>query len=146
MGFMDKAKAFADQAASKIDSVVADATAPSSVKAAEAALRDLGVLAYLEATGRAPADSAEQRERCLAVIRQTESEAAGQLNLQLSPPPAAPPPAPGVAGQASPPPPTGVGTPPPPPPGAGTPPPTGAVPPPPPPGSVPPPPPPGAAG
>ena len=54
MGFLDKAKTFADQAASKIDAAVSDATASPSTKQAESAVRDLGVLAYLEATGRAP--------------------------------------------------------------------------------------------
>lgn len=112
MGFMDKAKALADQAASKIDTAVSSATAPSNVKAAEDALRDLGVLAYLEATGRAPQEIGEERERCMGIVWQTESEVGEKLRLTLTPPPPPPPPPPS---QPVPPPPAGVAPPPPPP-------------------------------
>lgn len=144
MGFLDKAKTLADQAIAKADEAMNSATtgaAPS--KQGDAYLRDLGVLAYLESTGRAPADLDEQRQRCLTSLGQLEAQ--GPLNLamgSLAPPPpgaAGAPPAPGAA--AAPPPP-GASAPPPAPGTVAPPPPPGSVAPPPPPGSVAPPPPP----
>lgn len=144
MGFLDKAKALGEQAMAKADtalnSIDSSTAGGVSAKQAEPYLRDLGVLAYLEQTGRSPADAGAQRDRCLQAISQIESQTA--LNLAMTsaapPPPgqaAAAPPPPGQAA-AAPPPPGQVA--PPPPPGGG-----GAVPPPPAPGTVAPPPPPG---
>ena len=155
MSFFERAKAAANDLAAKADAEMKKAgistpggtglTGGSAGGGADRALRDLGVLAYLEATGR-PASSAD-RDRVLATLRELESS--GRLGpLTVSPPaygaPGAPPPPPGAAGasaahSAAPPPPPG-GTPPPPPPPGGTPPP------PPPPGGTPPPPPPPGAG
>lgn len=127
MGFLDKAKVLADQAMAKADEAMNSATSGASGgKQADAYFRDLGVLAYLESSGRSPADVADQRERCMTALGQLEAQ--GPLNLtmgSLAPPP------PGAAA-AAPPPPGSVAPPPPP----------GSVAPPPPPGSVAPPPPP----
>lgn len=146
MGFLDKAKGLADQAIAKADEAMNSATGSAgpggagSSKQADAYLRDLGALAYLESTGRAPADLAEQRERCTSALGQLESQ--GPVNFamtSLAPPPpgtaggAPPPPGAAAAAAAAPPPPPGAVAPPPPP---------GAVAPPPPPGTVSPPPPP----
>ena len=140
MGFLDKAKAAANEMVAKADSALSSAegglAGGTSPKQAEPLLRDLGVLAYLEATGRPPADADEQRRRCVEGIQGIES--ATTLNLQLS---TVPPPAPGTtagAAPGAPPPPPGQAAPPPP--GAASPGDEGA--PPPPGGSVPPPPPP----
>lgn len=172
MGFLDKAKVLADQAVAKADAAMGSATGGPSPKQADGYLHDLGVIAYLEATGRAPADSEEQRQRCVAAIQQVEGQVALNFALTTVAPPApgaaatgpapfgsAVPPAPAAPGAAAapPPPPGGVAAPPPPagapvaPPPApatpapATPPPAPAAPiaPPPPPGSVAPPPPPG---
>ena len=155
MGFLDKAKALADQAAAKVDEAVTTATSSVSgpttgtsysgtsargAQEADAYFRDLGVLAYLQETSRSPADAEEQRQRCLAAIRAAESQ--GKVNLTMSsiaPPGPLVPPPPGAAAQAaqaaSAVPPPGSVTPPPP--GSvGAPPPPGSVAPPPPPGSV----------
>ena len=107
MGFLDKAKALADQAAAKVDEAVNTATSSQGAKQADPYLRDLGVLAYLQESGRSPADAKEQRERCLAAIHAAESQ--GAINLAMSS--VAPPPPGGVA---PPPPPGGVAPPPPP--------------------------------
>jgi hypothetical protein len=147
MGFLDKAKVLADQAIAKADEAMNSATtgaAPS--KQGDAYLRDLGVLAYLESTGRPPADIAEQRERCMTALGQLEAQ--GPLNLAMG---SLAPPAPGVAagappapGTVAPPPPPGAAAPPPPPGSVAPPPAPGAVPAPPAPGTVPAPPPPGS--
>lgn len=129
MGFLDKAKTLADQAIAKADEAMNTTTGASGAKQAEPFLRDLGVLALLEATGRAPVDLADQRQRCLTALGQIEAQ--GPVNLAMT---SMAPPAPGVAGGA-----------PPPPGAAAAPPPPGSVAPPPPPGSVSPPPAPGAA-
>jgi hypothetical protein len=144
MGFLDKAKAAAETAMTKADAALSNVDTSlgggPSPKQAEPYFRDLGVLAYLEATGRAPADADEQRQRCLTAVQQLE----GQTTLNFALSSAAPPP-PGAAATAPPPP--GAGAVPPPPPGESAPPPPpppGSVAPPPPPGSVAPPPPPGS--
>lgn len=127
MGFLDKAKVLADQALAKADEAMNSATTGATgAKQGDAYLRDLGVLAYLESTGRAPADLAQQRERCVTALGQLESQ--GPLDLTM--------------GSLAPPPPPGSVAPPPPPGSVAPPPPPGSVAPPPPPGSVPPPPPP----
>ena len=148
MGFLDKAKAAANDLAAKADSAINSAETSFaggvSAKQAEPYLRDLGVLAYLEATGRAPEGAEAERQRCIDAIGPIESQSS--LNLQLSSaappapgtagtPPAAPPPPPGGAASTPPPPPPGGTEAPPPPGGTEAPPPPGA-------GSVPPPPPP----
>lgn len=147
MGFLDKAKVLADQALAKADEAMNSATTGATgSKQGDAHLRDLGVLAYLESTGRAPADLAQQRERCMTALGQLEAQGPLDLTMgSLAPPPpgvaAGAPPPPGAA--AAPPPPGAAAAPPPPPGGAvAPPPPPGAVAPPPPPGSVAPPPPP----
>ncbi|WP_121254851.1 hypothetical protein [Nocardioides ferulae] len=107
MGFLDKAKAAADQLAAKADTALSNSglSGPAAANP-EKLLRDLGVLAYLEETGR-PA-SAEERERVLTALRGLESGGA-QLNFTLhtaAPAPGTVPPPPG-AGTAAPPPPPG---------------------------------------
>ena len=110
MGFLDKAKAAANELAAKADTALANSGLGGSGAAVspEKLLRDLGVVAYLEAAGR-PAPEGE-RERLVAAL--SEHEKAGTLparGLQTTPPPtaaAAPP-----AGGAVPPPP-GAMTPP----------------------------------
>ncbi len=90
---MDKARAAASDLAAKADS----ARASSSGGETDRYLRDLGVLAYLEASGR-PA-SPEDRERVMGALRGMEARGAiGTLTLQTSAPPppggGVPPPAP----------------------------------------------------
>ncbi len=124
MGFLDKAKGLADQAMAKADEAMNSATTASPSKQGEAYLHDLGVLAYLESVGRAPADLDEQRQRCLSGLGQIESHA--PLNLAMTS--VAPPPPGAAAGVTAPPPPPGAAvSAPPPPPGAVAPPPPGAV-------------------
>lgn len=159
MSFFERAKAAASDLAAKADVEMKKAgistpggtglTGGAAGGGADRALRDLGVLAYLEATGRAA--SAADRERLLATLRELESS--GRLGpLTVTPPaygaPGTPPPPPGAAASAAmstaPPPPPGGTPPPPPPPGAAPPPPPPSPPAPEttPPGSTPPPPPP----
>lgn len=107
MGFLDKAKAAATDLAAKADTALAGAglggpggPGMSPGGDADAHLRDLGVLAYLDATGR-PADAGE-RERVLAALRRLEEQGAVRsltLRTTAAPGPGAPPPAPGQAGQ-----------------------------------------------
>jgi hypothetical protein len=81
-------------------------------KEAERLLRDLGVLAYLEAAGRPAA--AEERDRVMESLRQLEAN--GQIGpLTVSPPapPTPPPPGAAAAGYAAPPPPSSAPPPPP---------------------------------
>lgn len=149
MSFFERAKAAAGDFAAKADTALANAGlsgGPATNRDAERLLHDLGVIAYLKATGRPVAP--DERERVLGSLRRFEE--AGQIGpLTVSPPAPAAPPPPGAAAQgyAAPPPPPGAAATPPPPPGAGAPaatpqdPPTqseGVVPP----GSTPPPPPP----
>lgn len=144
MGFLDKAKAVATDAAAKANTALSSTMGSlqgtgTGGPAPDALLHDLGVLAYLEATGREA--SADERARVLGQLQ--EAERAGALRsfaLRTAVPPA--PPAPGMAGTVPPPP---GGTVPPPPGGAPVPPPPpgGASVPPPPPGGAPVPPPPG---
>jgi hypothetical protein len=120
MGFLDKAKAAANDLASKADAALGSAESSmaggASPKQAEPLIRDLGVIAYLESTGRVPEDADTQRQRCVDGIQAIEQQTA--LNLQLT---SAPPPAPGTAGAPPAPataPPAPAAAPPPPPPGA----------------------------
>lgn len=146
MGFLDKAKAAATELSAKADAAMTQAgintpgTSGTSA-GADRLLRDLGVLAYLEATGR-PLPEGE-RDRVMAGLQEAEQQGAlGSFALRTTPPPAPgmagagagmssspvapPPPPPGQPQQASPtqaaPPPPAATTPPPPP-GASTPPP-----------------------
>jgi hypothetical protein len=128
MGFLDNAKAAASNLAAKADSALNSATTGGPKPAdIDKYFRDLGVLTYLELTGR-PADAAE-RERVLGTLRDFDGQGAlRSFALQTTPPPApgmagAVPPAPGMAGATPPPPMPGAVTPPPPMPGAVTPPP-----------------------
>lgn len=139
MGFLDKAKAAATELAAKADGALASsgmAGPAAAAKQADRLFRDLGVLAYLEATGR-PVDTAA-RQRLLTELGAVEGQGgipSFALHTNAPPPPgmagqggyAAPPP-PGMAGQAGSGGPGGYAAPPPPPP-----PPGGATPPPPPP-------------
>ncbi len=111
MGFLDKAKAAANELATKADTALANSGLGGTGAAVspEKLLRDLGVVTYLEAAGR-PAPEGE-RERLVAALG--ELERAGTLPalaLQTTPPPvgAAPQPAAGAA------PPRDAGAPPPP--------------------------------
>lgn len=111
MGFLDKAKAAAGDLAAKADSALGSVAGGSSGPRpgeVDRYLRDLGLLTYLEATGR-PADAGE-RARVTEAIRGLE--AAGGLGSHALH--TAPPPAPGVAAAgATAPPPPGAATPPP---------------------------------
>ena len=111
MGFLDKAKAAANELAAKADTALANSGLGGSGAAVspEKLLRDLGVIAYLEAAGRAAPEG--ERERIVAALG--ELERAGTLPalvLQTTPQPATgatPPPAgtvPPPAGGMAPPP------------------------------------------
>ena len=132
MGFLDKAKAAADNLAAKADEAISGATSgPQAGPPPEKCFRDLGMLAYLEATGRD--FPAAERERLLTALR--DAEGRGPLNLTLqtaAPPPAAVPPPPGAGVPPPPPGPGAAQAPAPPAPGATAPPPPSAPPPPPP--------------
>ena len=105
MGFLDKAKAAANELATKADTALSGAglggPGTSSGGDADAHLRDLGVLTYLEATGR-PADDAE-RGRVLAALQRMEQQGSlRSLSLRTTAAPPAPgsgpvPPPPGQA-------------------------------------------------
>ena len=127
MGFLDKAKAAASDLAAKADTALNSAGGGAGAGGPKAGdtdkyFHDLGVLSYLEATGR-PADPAE-RERVMGALQQLDqSGAIRSFALQTTPPPAPGmagqvPPAPGMASQAPPPMPGMGGTTPPPMPGA----------------------------
>lgn len=130
MGFLDKAKAAANELAAKADTALANSGlgGPGAAVSPEKLLRDLGVVAYLEATGRTAPEG--ERERLLAALG--ELETAGTLPALVlqttpAPPAAAAPPAGAV------PPAPGAATPPPAPPSPAAPPPSTTVAPPPPP-------------
>ena len=138
MGFLDKAKAAATDLAAKADTALSNsglgAPKPPGAGDAERYFRDLGVLTYLEASGRA-ADP-DERARVMTALQELESHGAVRSFALHT----APPPAPGMAGAGTygtVPPPPGVGTAVPPPPGGASPqwqapPPAAAAPPPPP--------------
>lgn len=140
MGFLDDLKKGANDLATSVNKGVSDT---QSKYKTDHLIHDLGVLTYLEITGRANDASAMEKQRVLASLQ--EAEAAGtpvSLTLKTA---AAPPPGPPAAG-GPPPAPGGAPVPPPPAPGAVAPPPApgmvAPVPPPPAPGTVAPPPPP----
>ena len=134
MGFLDKAKAAATELAAKADEAltnVGGAGPSTGGKQAERFFRDLGVLAYLDATAR-PADASE-RARVVDALRTIESQGGiptFALQTAAPPPPGAaaagyaaapPPPGAAAAGYAAAPPPPGAAggsAAPPPPPGA----------------------------
>ena len=109
MGFMDQVKAAANDLK---DSVEGSLARGNSARDVERHYRDLGMLTYLQDTGRA-IDAAD-RERIVAALR--AAEAAGAMTaftLQTGAPPPPPPPPP--SGQAPPyagqqPPPAGHGS------------------------------------
>lgn len=135
MGFLDKAKAAANELAAKADTALGSSgfggpAAPSGGGDANAYFHDLGVLTYLEASGR-PA-SAEDRARVMSALQELDGRGAlRSFALHTAPPPApgmagSVPPPPGMAGAVPPPPGMAGSAAPPPPPG-----PAGSVPPPP---------------
>ncbi|WP_205687507.1 hypothetical protein, partial [Cellulomonas endophytica] len=95
MGFLDKAKAAANELAAKADTALASQGfggpggglgAPGGGDA-EKLFRDLGVLQYQEATGR-PA-SAEERHRVMTALHELETRGViRSFTLQTAPPPA----------------------------------------------------------
>ena len=115
MGFLDKAKAAATELSAKADQALASqGLAGPSVggKQADKFFRDLGVLAYLDATGR-PSDAGE-RDRIMTALQGFEAQGAlPSFALQTAASP--PPPPPGAAAQA----PQGHAAPPPPAPSPG---------------------------
>jgi hypothetical protein len=132
MGFLDKAKAAANDLAAKADTAISQGLSSAGVNApagqggpagaeADRYLRDLGALAYLEANGREVPGA--ERERLLAALRGLEATGAlGDLasRTAAAPPPppgqGTPPPAPGAQQSPPPPPPGQQSAPPPPPP------------------------------
>ena len=117
MGLLDRAKAAATDLAAKADTALSGAGASLAGTAnPESLLRDLGVLTYLESTGREA--SPEERHRVMTEL--LEAEKVGVLrSFELrTAAPAAPPP-PGAAAAVPPPPAAAPATPAaPPPPGA----------------------------
>ncbi len=111
MGFLDKAKAAANDLASKADTALSSSglggPGASTGAQPERCFRDLGVLAYLEASGR-PFPQGE-RERLLAALREAESRGAiPSFDLRTAAPAhGSVPPPPGSTGGAPPPPPGG---------------------------------------
>ncbi len=122
MGFLDKAKAAATDLAAKADTALASSgltgPKPPGGGDAEKLFRDLGVLAYLESTGR-PADR-DERQRVTESLQDLESRGAvTSFALHTAPPPPAAGGGPSAGWQAPttpPPPPAPVPTTPPPPP------------------------------
>lgn len=129
MGFLDKAKAAANDLAAKADSTLAKSGigvpgTPIGAGDSDRLFHDLGVLAYLRETGRD--FSAAELQRVMAELQQLEARSAIRsyaLYTAPPPPPGAAPPAPGMT------PPPAPGMTPPPAPGPTTPP-TAAPPPP----------------
>ncbi len=115
MGFLDKAKAAANELAAKADTALGSAGlgGPSSGGGdSEKYFRDLGVLAYLEASGRPAAP--EERLRVTAALQELEARGAIRSFVLQT----APPPPPGAAGSSGYPPPPRAGAAPVPPPPA----------------------------
>jgi hypothetical protein len=112
MGFFDKAKAAASDLAAKADTAMQSQgmAGPAALgKQADKYFRDLGLLAYLDATGR-PADAAE-RDRIMSALQGFEAQG-GIASFALQTP--APPPPPATGHFGSPPPPMAPMAPPPP--------------------------------
>jgi len=121
MGFLDKAKAAASDLAAKADTALASSGlgGPGAAGGADAEryFRDLGVLAYLEATARPGAP--EDRSRVMTSLQDLEARGSIRSFALHTAPPPPPPPPPGMAGSggqsayAPPAPPGGVAPPPP---------------------------------
>lgn len=96
MGFLDKPKAAARDLAAKADTALAGSGlgGPDALGGGDGkkTLRDLGVLAYLEATGRHGA--AEDRIRVMTSLQDLEARGSIRSFVLHT----APPPAPGMAG------------------------------------------------
>ncbi len=123
MSFFERAKAAASDLAAKADVAMTNAGVGIPGIGPDRALRDLGVVAWMDATGR-PVDPAD-RERVMATLRDLETAGRlGPLTLTPAQPYGTPPPPPGAAAAAA-----GVpaAPPPPPPPSPSPPPPGGAV-------------------
>jgi hypothetical protein len=122
MSFLDKAKAAANDLASKADTALGSSGMggpKASGGDADRYFRDLGVLAYLEANGR-PADPGEH-QRVMTALQEMDSRGAiASFALHTAPPP--PPGTAAAGGQGGfPPPPGAAGSPVPPPPGGAAP-------------------------
>jgi len=122
MGFLDKAKAAANDLAAKADTALGSSGMggpKASAGDADAYFRDLGVLAYLEANGR-PADP-QAHQRVMTTLQEMDARGAiPSFALHTAPPP--PPGTGGMAGQGGfPPPPGAAGSSVPPPPGGAAP-------------------------
>lgn len=123
MGFLDKAKAAANDLAAKADTALGSSglggPKASGGGDADRYFRDLGVLAYLEANGR-PADPEEHRRVMTALQEMDTRGAIPSFALHTTPPP---PPETAAAGSQGgfPPPPGAAGPPVPPPPGGAAP-------------------------
>lgn len=78
MGFLDKAKAQAQQLATKAQEGVKTGQAKleqtQAKKKGDALLRDLGAAVFLERTGRGTPETAAEIERLLAALRDHEAE------------------------------------------------------------------------
>ena len=100
MGFLDKAKAAANDLAAKADTAMASSGlgGPGGGQP-EKLFRDLGVLAFLESTGRSGPDG--ERERILGTLQEIEQRGGiSSFALQTAaPPPGSVPPPPGAAAQ-----------------------------------------------
>jgi hypothetical protein len=113
MGFLDKAKAAANDLAAKADTALAGSglagpAGPPGTQPPDKLLRDLGVLTWLELDGQPQPEG--ERDRIVAALREAQQRGAlGQLGLQTAaPPPASVPPPPGAAATQQPPPPPGA--------------------------------------
>lgn len=106
MGFLDKAKAAATDLAAKADTALAGSgLGGHGGTDSDSYLHDLGVLAYLEASGRPVPDG--ERDRVLDALRRLDAGGAIRswaLRTQAAPPPGTP----GGVGYTPPPP--GAGT------------------------------------
>jgi hypothetical protein len=100
MGFLDKAKAAANDLAAKADNAMANSGlgGPGGGQP-DKLFRDLGVLAFLEASGRPGPDG--ERDRILGTLREIEQRGGiPSFALQTAaPPPGSVPPPPGAAAQ-----------------------------------------------
>jgi hypothetical protein len=90
MGFLDKAKAAANDLAAKADTKLGSSglggPAAPVAGAADRYFRDLGVLTYLQASGR-PADAAEH-QRVMAALQEMDGRGAiHSFALHTAPPP-----------------------------------------------------------
>ncbi|MEJ5256480.1 MAG: hypothetical protein WHS89_14135, partial [Acidimicrobiales bacterium] len=110
MGFLDDLKRGADSLSSKINQSLSGGSGPSASQV-EPLLRDLGVLTFLDQTGRLSEAQQADVQRVLAALQNLEAQGV-RLDLALR---TAPPPPPGAV-PPPPPPPAGVTPPPPPPP------------------------------